>query len=158
MYKIGIGYDIHRLSKRRKLILGGVQIPARLGLLGHSDADALLHAICDALLGASGNQDIGEHFPDSCAAYKNISSAKLLQSVQAILKKQKYSIQNIDTIIMAEQPRLGPYKPKISKNIARILGLPANKINVKATTTEGLGQIGASQAIAAFAIALIKKP
>lgn len=158
MFHIGIGYDIHRLVKRRKLILGGVEIPSNRGLSGHSDADVLLHAICDALLGASARKDIGEHFPDSDPAYKNISSIRLLKKTNAILKRSRYSICNIDTIIVAEEPSLVNFKAKMCKNIADALKLSCAQVNVKATTAEKTrGPIGRGEAIAAYAIALIKK-
>ena len=157
MYRIGIGYDVHRLRKGRKLILGGINIPSSRGLLGHSDGDVLLHAICDALLGASGLKDIGEHFPDSNSAYKNISSIKLLKKVNSNLKKIKYSINNIDAVILAERPNLHTFKAKMSKKIAKALNLASEQVNVKATTTEGIGPIGRAEAISAYAIALIKK-
>lgn len=157
MFRVGIGYDVHRLDKRRKLILGGVNVPSKLGLLGHSDADVLLHAICDALLGAAGLKDIGEHFPDSSPTYKDISSIKLLKKVNSILKRLKYSIGNIDTIIVAEQPRLGHFKPKMARKIAQVLNLSLKRVNVKATTTEGTGPSGRGKTISAYAVALIKK-
>ena len=154
---IGVGYDLHRLVKRRKLFLGGINIPSSRGLLGHSDGDVLLHAICDALLGASGQKDIGVHFPDSNLSLKDISSLKLLKKTAQLLKKLKYSISNIDTVIVAQEPKLGPFKEKMRKNIARALNLSNKQVNVKATTTEGLGPIGRSQAISAYAVALIKR-
>lgn len=157
MFRVGIGYDIHRLVKRRKLILGGINVPSKTGLLGHSDADVLVHAVCDALLGAAGQKDIGEHFPDSHPAYKNISSIKLLKKVNSILKKLRYSISNIDTIIIAQRPHLSPFKEKIRKNVARSLGMAVKDVSVKATTTEGMGQVGREKAISAYAIALIIK-
>jgi len=157
MLRIGIGYDVHRLVKRRKLFLGGMHIPYHKGLVGHSDADVLIHAICDALLGAAGLPDIGTHFPDSDPAYKDISSAKLLKRVFGRLRKLKYSINNIDVVVVAERPSLASFKVKISQNIAKILKLPLKRVNVKATTAEGLGPIGKGQAISAYAIALIKK-
>lgn len=157
MYRIGVGYDLHRLAKRRKLILGGVNVPFAKGLAGHSDADVLLHAICDALLGACAQGDIGEHFPHPHPAYKNISSVKLLKKVHSLLKKLKFSIVNIDAIIVAERPNLSSYKKKMSQTIARELKLSSGKINVKATTTEGLGPIGRGQAISAHAVVLIEK-
>ena len=157
MFRVGIGYDIHRLVKGRKLFLGGVNIPSSRGLSGHSDADVLLHALCDALLGACAQKDIGEHFPDSHSAYKNISSIKLLKKVNSILKKLKYSIGNIDTVIVAEGPRLGPFKAKMCRKIARALGISCGQVNVKATTTEGTGPIGRGEVISAYATALIKK-
>ncbi len=157
MFRVGIGYDIHRLVKRRKLFLGGVNIPYCKGLSGHSDADVLLHAICDALLGAAAQKDIGAHFPDSHLAYKDISSIKLLKKVNSLLKKLKYSICNIDTVIVAERPHLAAFKHKMCKEIARALELSSMQVNVKATTAEGLGVIGKTEAIAAQAVALIKK-
>jgi len=157
MHRIGIGYDVHRLVKGRKLFLGGVQIPYHKGLLGHSDADVLIHAICDALLGAAGCGDIGMHFPDSDSKYKDISSIKLLKNVVARLKKLHYSINNIDAIIVAERPSLSTLKAKISKNIAKELKIPARKVSVKATSHEGLGPIGKGQAISAYAVVLINK-
>jgi len=157
MYRIGIGYDLHRLVRGRKLILGGIAIPARCGLWGHSDADVLLHAICDALLGASGQKDIGEHFPDSRPAYKDISSVKLLKKVNLVLKKLRYSIVNIDAMVVAEGPKLTPFKTKMRRKIAKTLNITAKQVNVKATTAEGLGPIGQGKAISAHAVALIKK-
>ena len=157
MFRIGIGYDLHRLCKGRKLILGGIDIPSSRGLLGYSDADVLLHAICDALLGASSQKDIGVHFPDSDSAYRNISSIKLLKKVAQLLKKLEYSISNIDSVIVAEEPNLGPFKIKMCKKIARVLDLSLKQVNVKATTTEGLGLTGRSKAISAYAVCLIKK-
>lgn len=157
MSRIGIGYDIHRLVKRRKLILGGVDIPHDKGLLGHSDADVLIHAVCDALLGACAQKDLGVHFPPSDSAYKDISSIKLLKKVNSILKKLKYSISNIDTIVVAEDPHLGPFKERMRKNIAQALNISSKKVNVKATTSEGQGAVGRGKAICAYAIALIEK-
>ncbi|NQS99542.1 MAG: 2-C-methyl-D-erythritol 2,4-cyclodiphosphate synthase [Candidatus Omnitrophica bacterium] len=157
MYRVGIGYDTHRLVKGRKLVLGGVRLPSAVGLLGHSDADVLVHALCDALLGACGRGDIGEHFPDSHPKYKDISSLKLLIEVYAILKKRGYSINNVDTVIVAQRPQLTRYKPQMRKKIAHTLNLALNKVNLKATTTEGLGPEGRGKAISAYAIALIKK-
>lgn len=156
-YRVGLGYDIHRLVRGRALILGGIEIPSSFGLLGHSDGDVLLHAICDALLGASGQADIGEHFPDSEPAYKNISSIKLLKKVAQILKKLKYSISNIDTTIIAQEPSLAPFKTKMTDRIAQCLNLSAKQVNVKATTAEGIGLIGRGRAISAYAVVLIKK-
>jgi 2-C-methyl-D-erythritol 2,4-cyclodiphosphate synthase len=157
MYRVGIGYDLHRLVKRRKLFIGGINIPFYKGLLGHSDGDVLLHAICDALLGASSRKDIGEHFPDSHPAYKNIPSIKLLKKVAQILKEAKYSIRNIDATVVAEKPSLRTYKTKICKNIARSLNLSLKQVNVKATTAEGTGPIGRGEAISAYVIVLIER-
>ncbi len=153
--RTGIGYDVHRLVKRRKLILGGINIPYAKGLLGHSDGDVLLHAIIDALLGAASQKDIGVHFPDSDSAYKNISSLKLLQKVARLLKRLKYTIVNIDTVIVAERPCLSTFKEKISRRIAKELNLSLTQVNVKATTHEGLGPLGRAEAIAAYAVVLI---
>lgn len=157
MHRIGIGYDVHRLVKGRKLILGGIKLPSKKGLLGHSDADVLVHAVCDALLGAAGQKDIGEHFPDSNPAYKNISSIKLLKQVSSILKELRYAISNIDTVILAQRPYLGVFKERMRKNIARSLGLTVKDVSVKATTTEGMGPVGKAKAISAYAIALIER-
>lgn len=157
MYRVGIGYDIHRLVRRRKLILGGVVIPSSKGLLGHSDADVLLHAICDALLGACAKKDIGEHFPDSDDRYKNISSVNLLQAVGKILQDSKLSICNIDAVIILQHPSLSSFKAKIARRISQVLNLSCAQVNIKATTAEGLGQIGKGRAAAAYAIALVKK-
>ena len=153
--KIGIGYDIHKFSENRKLILGGIEIPFEKGLLGHSDADVLTHSICDALLGAAGLGDIGEHFPDSDPKFKNINSLSLLENVNDLLKSAKYSIANIDTTLFAEKPKLTTYKDAMKKKIAETLKIDKNKINIKATTFEGLGAIGKEEGIAAQAIALL---
>lgn len=157
MYRIGIGYDLHRLVKRRKLFLGGIDIPYPQGLLGHSDGDVLIHAICDALLGACAQEDIGVHFPDSHPRYKNISSLKLLKQVARVLKGLRYSISNIDTTVVAQQPNLQGVKARMVKKIARGLGVSCKQVNVKATTNEGVGPVGRGGAISAYAIALIKK-
>lgn len=157
MLRVGIGYDIHRLVKRRKLFLGGINIPSKLGLYGHSDADVLIHAVCDALLGAAAQKDIGEHFPNTHSAYKNISSVKLLKKVDFLLKKLKYSINNIDATVVAEQPNLRSVKAEMGKKISEALGLSFRQVNVKATTAEGTGPVGRSEAISAYAVALIKK-
>ena len=157
MMRVGIGYDMHRLTKRRKLILGGVNIQHDKGLSGHSDADVLLHAVCDALLGAAAQKDIGEHFPSFDPVCKNISSIKLLQKVNQILKRLKYSIKNIDCVIVAEEPSLASYKTKMAKKMAHILNLSSEQVNVKAKTAEGLGPIGKKTAISAYAVALLEK-
>ncbi len=156
--RIGIGYDIHRLSREKdKLILGGVEIPYIKGLVGYSDADVLLHAVCDALLGAAALGDIGMHFPDTDPSFKDISSVKLLKEVKKLLAKEKFYIINIDSTLIAEEPKLGPFKVKIRNSIAAILELKENQVNVKATTSEGCGAIGKGEAMAAFAIASIEK-
>jgi 2-C-methyl-D-erythritol 2,4-cyclodiphosphate synthase len=149
--RVGIGYDLHRLAANRKLILGGVEIPFELGLLGHSDADVLTHAICDAMLGAVGLGDIGQHFPDTDPAYAGINSLILLDKVKTLVCAN-YTIQNVDSTIIAQRPRLAPYIPEMRKRLAAVLGIPVNQINVKATTSEGLGFIGEGKAIAAQAV------
>ena len=153
--RIGIGYDVHRLADGRKLILGGVEIPFERGLLGHSDADVLLHAICDALLGAAALGDIGKHFPDSDAAFKDISSLLLLEKVSALLKGKGYKIGNIDATIIAEKPKLAPYIPQMCENIAAACEIATERVSVKATTTEGMGFCGMGEGIAAQASCLI---
>lgn len=149
--RVGIGYDVHRLVQDRALILGGVEVPYHLGLLGHSDADVLLHAIKDALLGAVGAGDIGKHFPDSDASYKGISSMVLLAKVKKILADRGYKLNNLDSVIVAQNPKLSPYIPAMVSNIARVLDVEESQINVKATTTEGLGFTGTGEGIAAYA-------
>jgi len=153
--RIGIGYDVHRLVKGRKLILGGIEIPFTKGLLGHSDADVLIHAVCDALLGASGSGDIGRHFPDTDPEFEGISSMALLQSVHQIIRAKRFSVVNIDTTILAEIPKLQPYLESMQKNIAETLGVRQHSVNIKATTTEGLGIIGKGKGIAALSVAMI---
>lgn len=155
--RIGIGYDIHRFVEGRKLILGGVEIPFLKGLEGHSDADVLLHAICDALLGALGKGDIGEHFPNSDPRYKNISSMVLLKKVNELIQKEGYAVSNIDTIILAEEPHLKDYKSQMRFHIAYTLAIDESVVNIKATTQEGLGAVGERQGIAAFASVLLIK-
>lgn len=149
--RIGIGYDIHKLVENRKLILGGVEIPFRLGLLGHSDADVLLHAICDAILGAAAMGDIGRHFPDTDQRYSGISSLTLLKRVKKLVE-EKYSISNIDAVVIAEQPKLAPFIPEMRDNIASALKVEKDQISIKATTHEGLGDIGRGKAMAAKAV------
>lgn len=153
--RIGQGYDVHRLVEGRKLILGGVEIPHDVGLLGHSDADVLLHAICDALLGAAALGDIGQHFPDSDPTYEGISSMKLLSHVGALLSETGYRIVNIDSTVIAQAPKLLPHIPEMRKNIAKSLGITVSAVNVKATTEEKLGFTGEKRGIAAQAISLI---
>jgi 2-C-methyl-D-erythritol 2,4-cyclodiphosphate synthase len=153
--RVGIGYDVHRFSPGRKLILGGVSIPFRQGLLGHSDADVLLHAVCDAILGAAALGDIGRHFPDSQKRYKNISSLKLLIQVAAKVRKRGYQVGNIDATLALESPKILPYTARMQKNIARCLGIPPRQVSVKATTNEGLGYIGRGEGCAALAIACL---
>ena len=157
MPKIGFGYDVHKLVKGRKLILGGVEIPHSKGLLGHSDADALLHSICDAILGALAEGDIGKHFPDTDKKYKGISSVKLLSAVSKILEQKSAKVVNIDTTIVAEKPKLAGYTDKMRKNISKTLKISSDKISVKATTQNGLGFIGKGEGITSFAIVLLER-
>ena len=155
---IGMGYDVHRLVEDRKLILGGVEIPCEKGLLGHSDADVLLHAIMDALLGAAALGDIGKHFPDTDPAYKGISSLELLGKVGELLEEQSFLIENIDATIIAQAPKMRPYIDTMRENIARVLGITPEQVNVKATTEEGLGFTGSGQGISSQAICLLTSP
>ncbi len=155
--KIGFGYDVHAFSEERELILGGVKIPYHLGLKGHSDADVLIHAICDALLGAAGLGDIGKHFPDSDDKYKNISSLLLLKDVIKLVKNLGYDIGNIDVTVVAQKPKLSPFIEDMVKTISRATGIKEGDLNIKATTTEGLGFTGRLEGIAAYAVALIVK-
>lgn len=157
LYRIGIGYDIHRLVQGRKLFIGGVEIPYVKGLLGHSDGDVLLHAVCDALLGAIGERDIGEHFSDTDPRYHNISSGELLKTVDGLVRQKGYEIANIDTVVIAQEPVLSPFKGLIRKEIARILRLDPECVNIKAKTTEGTGEIGRKEAVASYAVALLMK-
>ncbi len=153
--RIGQGYDVHRLVEGRKLILGGVEIPYERGLLGHSDADVLLHAVMDALLGAAALGDIGQHFPDKDPAYEGISSMVLLKKVGELLDEKGYVGENIDATIIAQRPRLADWRPKMAENIAQALHIEMNRVSVKATTEEGLGFTGSGEGIAAQAVALL---
>ena len=155
MMRIGHGYDVHQLVPQRRLVIGGVEIDYRLGLLGHSDADVLLHAICDALLGAAGAGDIGRHFPDSDPAYKGIDSRRLLTHVVALTQQYGYRIGNIDATILAQEPKMAPHIGEMVQNIAADCNLAAGQINIKATTTEGLGFVGRREGIAAHAVVLL---
>ncbi len=155
--RIGHGYDVHRLVEGRPLILGGVNVPYERGLLGHSDADVLVHAIMDALLGAAALGDIGRHFPDSDNKYKDISSLKLLAHVGDLLDKHGFEIVNIDSIIVAQSPRLAAYIPQMKQNIAQVLGMDEGDVNVKATTTEKLGFTGREEGISSYAVCIINK-
>ena len=157
MYRIGNGYDVHRLVEGRKLILGGVEIPHKTGLDGHSDADALLHALCDSLLGACGAGDIGHYFPDTDSKWKGISSLVLLEKVRGFCVNQGYKVANTDAVIIAQQPKLAPYLERMKVNIARALDTETSQINLKATTTEHLGFIGREEGIAAYVVALLEK-
>jgi 2-C-methyl-D-erythritol 2,4-cyclodiphosphate synthase len=154
--RIGHGYDVHRLVTERKLIMGGVDIPYSLGLLGHSDADVLLHAIADAILGAIGEGDIGKHFPDTDPAYKGASSVKLLRHVMDLAQAKGYRLGNLDATIIAQRPKLAPYIQEMRQNIAATLDADAGQVNVKATTTEGLGFTGTGEGIAAHAVVLME--
>ena len=153
--RIGMGYDVHRLTEDRELILGGVTIPFEKGLLGHSDADVVVHAIMDALLGAAALGDIGQHFPDTDPQYKGISSILLLKHVGALLREHGFTIGNIDATIIAQRPKLDPYRPAMVKNVAEALGIQENQVCIKATTEEGLGFTGRQEGIAAQAITLL---
>ena len=153
--RIGQGYDVHRLEEGYRLVLGGVQIPWEKGLKGHSDADVLVHAVMDALLGAAALGDIGQHFPDTDPAYKGISSIELLKQVGRLLDEAGYVIENIDATIIAQRPKLLPYRPQMVKNIAAALGIGEGRVSVKATTEEGLGFTGAGEGISAQAITLL---
>ena len=155
--RIGNGYDVHRLVEGRKLILGGVLIPFEKGLLGHSDADVLTHAIMDALLGAAAEGDIGRHFPDTDERYKDVDSLKLLAVVGKIIEDKLYVIENIDATIMAEKPKLAPFILDMVKNIAKTLGIEESQVNIKATTEEGLGFTGTGEGMKAQAVCLLKE-
>ncbi|MBO8129342.1 MAG: 2-C-methyl-D-erythritol 4-phosphate cytidylyltransferase [Peptococcaceae bacterium] len=154
--RTGFGYDVHRLVEGRRLVLGGVTIPHRRGLQGHSDADVLTHAVMDALLGAAGAGDIGHHFPDSDPSYRDISSLKLLAAVNDLILERSLEIGNLDITVVAQEPRLAPYIPEMRSNLARVLGIGEEVINIKATTTEGLGFTGKGEGIAAYAIASLR--
>ncbi len=156
--RIGMGYDVHRLVEGRALVMGGVTIPYELGLLGHSDADVLLHAVADALLGAAALGDIGKHFPDTDPAYKGISSMILLEKVGKLLEENMFYIENIDATIIAQAPKMRPYIDQMRENIARALGISADQVNVKATTEEGLGFTGEGKGISAQAVCLLTSP
>lgn len=156
--RIGMGYDVHRLAEGRDLIIGGVKIPYEKGLQGHSDADVLLHAISDALLGAAALGDIGKHFPDTDPAYKGISSMILLQHVGELLEENFFLIENIDATIIAQAPKMRPYIDSMRENISRALGVETDRVNVKATTEEGLGFTGTGEGISAQAICMLTTP
>ena len=155
--RIGHGSDVHRLTEGRALILGGVEIPFERGLLGHSDADVLTHAVMDALSGAARLGDIGKLFPDTDPAYAGISSLKLLAEVGRLLKEQGYTVVNIDATLLAQRPKVAPYKPQMAENLAVALGIGAEQVNVKATTEEGLGFTGDGSGMAAHAVVLLEK-
>ncbi|MGM9536962.1 MAG: 2-C-methyl-D-erythritol 2,4-cyclodiphosphate synthase [Candidatus Onthomonas sp.] len=155
--RIGHGYDVHRLTQGRKLILGGVEIPWELGLLGHSDADVVTHAIMDALLGAAGLWDIGHAFPDNDPALKDISSMILLERAVELIQAKGFQTVNVDATIVAQRPKLAPYIPQMRENIAQRLGIPADQVNIKATTEEGLSFTGSGEGMAAHSVALLEK-
>ncbi|MGI6492734.1 MAG: 2-C-methyl-D-erythritol 2,4-cyclodiphosphate synthase [Peptococcaceae bacterium] len=154
--RVGFGYDVHKLMPDRQLVLGGVRIPFEKGLLGHSDADVLVHAIMDALLGAAGEGDIGRHFPDHDMRYKDISSLALLAKVGELLQSRGFKVGNIDSLVVAQRPKLAPYMEEMKHNIATALEISPGAVNVKATTTEGLGFAGAGEGMAAYAAALLE--
>lgn len=154
--RIGLGYDIHPLGRGRKLILGGVEIPHSQGLVGHSDADALVHAVCDALLGAMGAEDLGVHYPSSDPRYKNVSSLTLLEEIAGMLGKKGFRLVNVDTVIVAQAPRLGPHLPEMQARLAKVLGVDRAVVNVKVKSGEGLDAVGKEKAIAAQAVCLIE--
>ena len=155
--RIGMGYDVHRLTEGRELILGGVTIPYEKGLLGHSDADVVVHAIMDALLGAAALGDIGQHFPDTDPAYKGISSIALLEHVGRLLSDHQYVIGNIDATIIAQHPKMAPYREEMMQNVAKALQIDRSQVNIKATTEEGLGFTGIGEGISSQAICLLEE-
>ena len=155
--KVGIGYDIHRLMEGRKLILGGVEIPHIKGLFGHSDADVLLHAISEAMLGAAGLGDIGRHFPNDDPRYKGASSADLLEKVNSIVKGKKYSVNNVDVVVVAEEPKIARFVESMRKKISGVLKINTSSINIKATTNEGVGSIGRGEAISSYAVVTLEE-
>lgn len=155
MIRTGIGVDFHRFAPGRKLILGGVEIDYRLGLAGHSDADVLAHAICDALLGAGGLGDIGGHFPDTDPQYKDISSLILLRRVRGMIEKRGWRVGNVDATVIAGEPHLAPYIPGMVGRLAEVLGVDEGRVNIKATTPEGLGPLGRGEGLVAFAVATL---
>lgn len=155
--RVGFGYDAHRLVEDRELILGGVSIPFEKGLLGHSDADVLIHAVCDALLGAAGEGDLGRHFPDNDPKFKGISSLKLMEEVNRLIGSKGYELSNLDVTVVCEKPKLAPHIEIMKKNIAKALGGHIDDVNVKATTTEGMGFAGRKEGIAAYCVVMIQK-
>ena len=157
MIRVGHGYDVHKLVPDRRLILGGVEIPYERGLLGHSDADVLTHAVMDALLGAAALGDIGKHFPDTDPAYAGADSLKLLEHVTALLKKEGWRVENVDATILAQRPKLAGYIPQMRERLAAGMGITLEQVNVKATTEEGLGFTGSGEGMAAHAVCLLEK-
>ena len=157
MYRIGIGYDVHKLKDGLDFFLGGIQIPYHRGCVAHSDGDVLIHAICDALLGAANLRDIGYHFPDSDPKYKGIDSKKLLKETYCLVKEKGYEIGNIDSVISLQKPKVKDYIPEMQKTLASVLGIDESQVSVKATTTEGLGFEGREEGISAQAVAMIRR-
>jgi 2-C-methyl-D-erythritol 2,4-cyclodiphosphate synthase len=157
MYRVGIGFDAHRLSRGRKLILGGVEISFELGLDGHSDADVLTHAICDAILGAIGEGDIGNHFPDNDSRYKGLSSVTLLEHVVTLSNSKGFKVENIDSTVVCEKPKLAAYISQMKKGLSPIVQVSEDSLGIKATTTDGMGFAGRGEGIAAYAVAILKK-
>jgi len=157
MFRVGIGYDVHALEPGYDLTIGGVKIPHDKGLKGHSDADVLVHAICDALLGALSLGDIGKHFPDTDPQFKGISSLKLLSRVSELIRKEGYTVVNLDSVVVAQRPKLSPYIEKMKENISSVLGILPSQVSVKATTTERLGFEGREEGISAYAVVLLKR-
>ena len=155
--RIGFGFDVHKLVEGRDLWMGGVKIPHTLGLLGHSDADVLIHAICDAILGATNMRDIGFHFPDTAGEYKDIDSKILLKKTVALVREKGYEIGNIDATICAERPKMNPHIPEMQRVLSEVMGIDIDDISIKATTTEKLGFTGREEGISAYAVALIEK-
>lgn len=155
--RVGVGYDVHQLVEGRKLFLGGIEIPFHRGLLGHSDGDVLIHAICDAILGAIGEGDIGTHFPDSDNSIKGIESAKILHHVADLAHKKGYTIVNIDAVVAAQEPKIAPIRDAMRKNIAAIVGIGDDRISIKGKTTEGLGFVGKKEGIEVYAVALLEE-
>ncbi len=155
--RVGFGYDSHRLVEGRKLILGGVEVSFEKGLLGHSDADALLHAVGDAILGAAGERDIGCHFPDSDPAFKDISSRVLLERIFGIVRKNGFAVNNVDVTVVLEKPKLSPHIPAMRKTLESVLDLPADRISIKARTNEGMGFVGRGEGVAVFAVVSLKE-
>jgi 2-C-methyl-D-erythritol 2,4-cyclodiphosphate synthase len=156
-YRVGIGHDVHRLVLGRKLMLGGIQVPHSHGLSGHSDADVVLHAICDAMLGAAGLGDIGEHFPSTDSRYEGLASSFFLKQVDQMVHDAGWSVENVDVMISAQEPKLKEHKPKMKQHIAHELKIDPSQVNIKAGTNEGLGFIGAKEGIASYAVVLLKK-
>lgn len=157
MMKVGIGYDIHRLVEERKLFLAGMEIPYIKGLIGYSDGDVVLHAIADAMLGALSLGDIGQHFPNTDLQYKDVASSEILKKTMDMVTKNKFIVNNIDTVILAEEPKIYPFRDKMVETLARILGIDKSKINIKATSNEGVGSIGKGDAIAAYAVVTLEE-